>query len=92
MTCKNSLVIVLFLIQWLNLVERFSVLHLLPVGHQFIPVLVQPLVNHVEGPAGKLSLYGSRRDVNSGFKPLVLHVEVRRVVVAEEHRDDDPVK
>ena len=80
------------LVKGLNLIKRLGPLHLLPVCHQFIPVLIKPLIHHVEGPAGELTLHGPRRDVNRGLKPLILHMEVRRVVVAEEHRDDDSVE
>ena len=90
MTCKNSVFI--RLLQWLNLIKRLGFLHLLPVGHQFVLVLVQPFIDHVEGPAGELPFYGTGRDVNRGLISLVLHVEVRRIVVAEEHRNDDSVK
>lgn len=90
MTCKNSVFI--RLLQWLNLIKGLGFLHLLPVGHQFVLVLIQPFINHIEGPAGKLSLDGTGRDVNRGLEPLILHVEVRRIVVAEEHRDDDSVE
>ena len=68
------------LVKGLNLIKRLGPLHLLPVCHQFIPVLIKPLIHH------------PRRDVNRGLKPLILHMEVRRVVVAEEHRDDDSVE
>ncbi len=55
-------------------------------------MLVEPFIDHVEGPAGELPFYGTGCDVNRGLISLVLHVEVRRIVVAEEHRNDDSVK
>lgn len=60
------------LFQGLDLIKRLGLLHLLPVGHQLVLVLVQPLVNHIEGTAGKLPLHGSRRDVYCGLISLVL--------------------
>ena len=90
MTCKNSAFI--RLLQGLNLVKRLRFFHFLPVGHQLVFVLVQPFINHIEGSAGELSLHGTGCDVNCGLEPLILHVEVRWVVVAEEHRDDDSVE
>ena len=41
----------------------------MPVSHQLVLVLIQPLVYHVEGPAGELPLHGPRRDVNGGLIP-----------------------
>ncbi len=55
-------------------------------------MLVEPFIDHVEGPAGELSFHSPGCDVNCGLISLILHVEVGRVVVAEEHRDDDSVK
>ena len=93
MTCKNSVFIFAFLLlQWLNLIKRLGFLHLLPVGHQLVLVLVKPFIDHVDGSAGKLPFHGTGRDVNRGLISLILHVEVRRIVVAEEHRDDDSIK
>lgn len=55
-------------------------------------MLIKPFIDHIEGTTGKLSFHGPRCDVNRGLISLVLHVEVRRIVVAEEHRYDDSVE
>ena len=79
-------------IKWVNLSQRLAVLHALPVLHQFFLVQVEPVEDEVQCAAWHLSSHLARLNVDGGAVLIVAHVEVRRVMVGQIHRDDDSVE
>ena len=79
-------------IKWVNLSQRLAVLHALPVLHQFVLVQVEPVEDEVQCTARHLSRHLARLNVDGGAILVVAHVEVRRVMVGQIHRDDDSVE
>ena len=79
-------------IKWVNLSQRLAVLHARPVLHQFVLVQVEPVEDEVQCAAWHLSSHLARLNVDGGAVLIVAHVEVRRVMVGQIHRDDDSVE
>ena len=53
---------------------------------------VEPVEDEVQCAAWHLSSHLARLNVDGGAVLIVAHVEVRRVMVGQIHRDDNPVK
>ena len=67
-------------IKGVNLSQRLTVLHALPVFHQFVLVLVEPVEDEVQGAARHLPRHLARLYVDGGAVLVVAHVEVRRIL------------
>ena len=55
-------------------------------------VQVEPVEDEVQCAAWHLSSHLARLNVDGGAVLIVAHVEVRRVMVGQIHRDDDSVE
>jgi hypothetical protein len=65
----------------------------LPVVHQFVAAQVRPFLDQCSGSSRELTIeYLARRDRDLCFVLALLGAEVRRWMVVEVHRDDDPVE
>ena len=80
------------LIQRVDFYQSLAILHALPVRHQFVLVLVEPLEDQMQCSARHLSRHSPRQNVDGGTILIVAHMEVRRVVVRQIHRNDDSVE
>ena len=80
------------LIQWVDFYQSLAILHALPVRHQFVLVLVEPLEDQMQCTARHLSRHSPRLNVDGGTILIVAHMEVRRIMVWQIHRNDDSVE
>jgi len=55
-------------------------------------VQVEPLEDEVQGASRHLPRHLARLNVDDGTVLIVAHMEVRRIVVGQVHRDDDSVE
>lgn len=67
-------------IKWVNLSQRLAVLHALPVLHQFVLVLVEPLEDEVQCAARHLSRHLARLNVDGGAV-LVVCLRLQRYTI-----------
>lgn len=75
-----------------NLFGRHTVRGILPVLEKFFLVQIQPLINHRQHSSRKSSLDNSVIDIHNGLVVVVPHMDMRRIVVINQHIDDYPVE
>jgi len=80
------------LIQWVDFFQSLAILHALPVGHQFVLVLVEPLKDQMQCTARHLPRHPARLNIDGGAILIVAHVEVRRIMIRQIHRNNDSVE
>ena len=80
------------LIQRVYFYQSLTILHAFPVHHQFVLMLVEPLEDQMQRTTRHLPSHSTRLNVDGGTIIIVAHVEVRRIVVGQIHRNDDSVE
>ena len=80
------------LLQWRNLVERYSPSRPLPIVHQVILMQVVPVKDVPQGSPREPTFDQPNLDPHGDFMLGVPRVKVRGIVVAVVLRDHDPEK
>jgi hypothetical protein len=77
-------------LQWINGLNLFALLGQFPVFKEFCITQIDPFANKLQGcPRLQISPQDVASKIQESLPALILHMDVRRIVIIIEHPDED---